>query len=221
MRGFFTFDFARGQNDDFIKWNYRMDEWHWELPSDSAIAVGYTGKKSYTVPLTLMVSLYFGIGFITALNDVLIPHFKDLFQLTNVKALLVDLCFFGAYFVMSLPSGRIVGRIGYKRGIVVALTVMGVGAASVLLPASMIIFLSFVSVCAVCCGEWAGAAAGCDQSLCGGAGVAGDRLFAAESLRRVQFVCYDDCAQGGRGVYFYCGWGLRRRNWRVRCGCLM
>ncbi len=109
------------------------------VTSDSAIAAGYTGKKSYTVPLTLMVSLYFGIGFITALNDVLIPHFKDLFQLTNVKALLVDLCFFGAYFVMSLPSGRIVGRIGYKRGIVVALAVMGVGLL-LFLPASMIIF---------------------------------------------------------------------------------
>jgi FHS family L-fucose permease-like MFS transporter len=86
-----------------------------------------------------MVSLYFGIGFITALNDILIPHFKDLFHLTNVKALMVQLCFFGAYFVMSLPSGSIVGKIGYKRGIVVALTVMGIGLL-LFLPASVIIF---------------------------------------------------------------------------------
>ncbi|HSY68679.1 MAG TPA: sugar MFS transporter, partial [Edaphobacter sp.] len=95
--------------------------------------------RNYTVPLMLMVSLYFGIGFITALNDILVPHFKDLFHLTNVTALLVQFCFFGAYFVMSLPSGLIVGRIGYKRGIVVALSVIGLGLL-LFLPASVIIF---------------------------------------------------------------------------------
>jgi MFS transporter, FHS family, L-fucose permease len=95
--------------------------------------------RSYTIPLMLMVSLYFGIGFITALNDILVPHFKDLFHLTNVAALLVQFCFFGAYFVMSLPSGWIVGRIGYKRGIVVALSIMGFGLL-LFLPASVIIF---------------------------------------------------------------------------------
>src|ERR1700676_3352872 len=73
-----------------------------------------TGPASYTLPMVLMVALYFSIGFITALNDILIPHFKDLFHLTNFLALLVQFCFFGAYFVMSLPSGWIVGRIGYK-----------------------------------------------------------------------------------------------------------
>jgi len=98
-----------------------------------------TAKRNYTIPLMLMVSLYFGIGFITALNDILVPHFKDLFHLTNVTALLVQFCFFGAYFVMSLPSGWIVGRIGYKRGIVVALSVMGLGLL-LFLPASVIIF---------------------------------------------------------------------------------
>jgi FHS family L-fucose permease-like MFS transporter len=98
-----------------------------------------TAKGNYTLPLTLMVSLYFGIGFITALNDILVPHFKDLFHLTNVTALLVQFCFFGAYFVMSLPSGWIVGRIGYKRGVVVALSVIGLGLL-LFLPASVIIF---------------------------------------------------------------------------------
>src|SRR6202522_3864728 len=97
------------------------------------------GKKNYTVPLMLMVSLYFGIGFITAMNDILVPHFKDLFHLTNVKVLLVQFCFFAAYFVMSVPSGKIVGKIGYKSGIVVALTVMGLGLL-LFLPASVVIF---------------------------------------------------------------------------------
>jgi FHS family L-fucose permease-like MFS transporter len=96
-------------------------------------------RVNYTVPLALMVSLYFGIGFITAMNDILVPHFKDLFHLSNFLALLVQMAFFGAYFVMSLPSGWIVGRIGYKSGIVVALATMGVGLL-LFLPASVIIF---------------------------------------------------------------------------------
>jgi FHS family L-fucose permease-like MFS transporter len=112
------------------------------VAGEGSITVVHAAKKNYTVPLMLMVSLYFGIGFITALNDILIPHFKDLFHLTNVTALLVQFCFFGAYFVMSLPSGWIVGRIGYKRGIVVALSIMGLGLL-LFLPASIIIFYPF------------------------------------------------------------------------------
>jgi FHS family L-fucose permease-like MFS transporter len=93
---------------------------------------------NYTLPMVLMVSLYFSIGFITALNDILIPHFKDLFHLTNVLALLVQFCFFGAYFVMSIPSGWVVGRIGYKAGIIAALCTMACGLL-VFVPASIVI----------------------------------------------------------------------------------
>ena len=96
------------------------------------------GQRSYTLPLILMVSLYFGIGFITAMNDVLVPHFKDLFHLSNFRALLVQFAFFGAYFLLSLPSGRIVSRIGYQSGIVAALSVMGCGLL-LFLPASVLI----------------------------------------------------------------------------------
>src|SRR5271155_3165290 len=110
-----------------------------EVAGESSTTTVSNASRNYTVPLMLMVSLYFGIGFITALNDILIPHFKDLFHLTNVKALMVQLCFFGAYFVMSVPSGWIVGKIGYKSGIVVALSVMGLGLL-LFLPASVIIF---------------------------------------------------------------------------------
>src|SRR5580698_378075 len=108
------------------------------VAGEGPITVVEPAKKNYTIPLMLMVSLYFGIGFITALNDILVPHFKDLFHLTNVTALLVQFCFFGAYFVMSVPSGWIVGKIGYKSGIVVALSVMGLGLL-LFLPASVVI----------------------------------------------------------------------------------
>ncbi len=100
--------------------------------------VSGTVGQSYTVALVLMVSLYFGIGFITAMNDVLVPHFKDLFHLSNFRALLVQFAFFGAYFLLSLPSGWIVGRVGYKSGISIALTVMGCGLL-LFLPASLLI----------------------------------------------------------------------------------
>ncbi len=100
--------------------------------------VSGTVGQSYTVALVLMVSLYFGIGFITAMNDVLVPHFKDLFHLSNFRALLVQFAFFGAYFLLSLPSGWIVGRVGYKSGISIALTVIGCGLL-LFLPASLLI----------------------------------------------------------------------------------
>jgi FHS family L-fucose permease-like MFS transporter len=105
--------------------------------------------KNYFVPMVLMVALYFGIGFITAMNDILVPHFKDLFHLTNVLALLVQFCFFGAYFVMSVPSGAIVSRTGYKAGIIAALAVMAAGLflflpASVLISYPLFLFALFV-----------------------------------------------------------------------------
>ncbi len=103
--------------------------------------VSGTVGQSYTVALVLMVSLYFGIGFITAMNDVLVPHFKDLFHLSNFRALLVQFAFFGAYFLLSLPSGWIVGRVGYKSGISIALTVIGCGLL-LFLPASLLITYS-------------------------------------------------------------------------------
>ena len=105
---------------------------------DASTSIRREASGSYVLPMVLMVALYFSIGFITALNDILIPHFKDLFHLTNVLALLVDLCFFGAYFVMSLPSGWIVGRIGYKSGIIAALSTMGCGLL-LFVPASIVI----------------------------------------------------------------------------------
>src|ERR1700749_3759323 len=99
------------------------------IEPDDLASTPPSNQASYAVPLIVMLALYFGIGFITALNDVLVPHFKDLFHLTNVRALLVQFAFFGAYFLLSLPSGWIVGRIGYKTGIVTALSTIGVGLA--------------------------------------------------------------------------------------------
>ncbi|SOU40636.1 Glucose/galactose transporter (fragment) [Pseudoalteromonas carrageenovora IAM 12662] len=83
--------------------------------------------KNYGFALTSLTSLFFMWGFITCLNDILIPHLKAVFDLTYVQAMLVQFCFFGAYFLMSLPSGYIVKKLGYKKGIVVGLLIAALG----------------------------------------------------------------------------------------------
>ncbi len=83
--------------------------------------------KNYGFALTSLTTLFFMWGFITCLNDILIPHLKAVFNLTYVQAMLVQFCFFGAYFLMSLPSGYIVKKLGYKKGIVVGLLIAACG----------------------------------------------------------------------------------------------
>ncbi len=78
-------------------------------------------------PLTLLTSLFFIWGLITSLNDILIPHLKAVFTLSYVQAMLIQFSFFAAYFVMSVPSGRLVECVGYKRGIIVGLSAAATG----------------------------------------------------------------------------------------------
>jgi MFS transporter, FHS family, L-fucose permease len=80
------------------------------------------------VALAVVTSIFFMWGFITVLNDVLIPHLKSLFTLSYAQAMLVQFIFFGAYFAMSMPAGRVVERYGYRSAIVIGLAVTGVGA---------------------------------------------------------------------------------------------
>jgi FHS family L-fucose permease-like MFS transporter len=75
----------------------------------------------------LVTTLFFMFGFITCLNDILVPHLKALFDLDYARASLVQFCFFGAYFLVSLPAGKLVGRLGYKGGAVAGLLLTGLG----------------------------------------------------------------------------------------------
>lgn len=78
--------------------------------------------------MAMVTTLFFMWGFITALNDVLIPHLQDIFHLSNKTALLVQFFFFFAYAIFAIPSGKLVEWIGYKRTMVTGLITMGVGA---------------------------------------------------------------------------------------------
>jgi FHS family L-fucose permease-like MFS transporter len=83
-------------------------------------------QPSYMPALLVLTSLFFMWGFITSLNDILIPHLKAIFTLSYVQAMLIQFSFFGAYFVMSVPSGYLVEKLGYRRGIIIGLSTAGV-----------------------------------------------------------------------------------------------
>lgn len=84
-------------------------------------------SASHSGSLTVLTSLFFIWGFITCLNDILIPHLKAVFTLSYFQAMLSQFCFFAAYFVMSVPSGWLVEKIDYKGGIIAGLSIAGVG----------------------------------------------------------------------------------------------
>jgi FHS family L-fucose permease-like MFS transporter len=86
-----------------------------------------TENKNYTFALTSLTSLFFMWGFITCLNDILIPHLKAIFDLSYSQAMLVQFCFFSAYFLVSIPAGKIVKKVGFQKGIVLGLIVAAIG----------------------------------------------------------------------------------------------
>ena len=85
-------------------------------------------SSSYTVPLAVVTSLFFMWGFLTCLNDILVPHLKSIFELNYTRVMLIQFSFFGAYFVFSIPSAKVIDWIGYQRSMVAGLLTMGVGA---------------------------------------------------------------------------------------------
>ena len=85
-------------------------------------------RRSYAGPLAIVTTLFFMWGFLTCLNDILVPHLKSIFDLNYAKVMLVQFAFFGAYAVFSLPSAKLIDWIGYKRSMVAGLLTMGLGA---------------------------------------------------------------------------------------------
>lgn len=79
--------------------------------------------------LVIVTLLFFMWGLLTSLNDVLIPHLKSVYSLSYVQAMLVQSCFFGAYFLVSLPAGALVKRLGYQRAAVAGLVIAAAGCA--------------------------------------------------------------------------------------------
>src|SRR5215475_1385965 len=92
------------------------------------IAGADAGTQNFARPLAIVTTLFFMWGFLTCLNDILIPHLKSIFDLNYAQTMLIQMAFFGSYFIFSIPSAKLIASIGYQRSTVVGLLTMGVGA---------------------------------------------------------------------------------------------
>ena len=99
-----------------------------QMPSGAPSGDATAPAVNTRVALAVVTTVFFMWGFLTCLNDILIPHLKAVFELNYARAMLVQFTFFGAYFLMSLPAGRLVAHLGYKKGIVAGLVIAGIGA---------------------------------------------------------------------------------------------
>lgn len=87
-----------------------------------------SSTSDYSRPLAVVTTLFFMWGFLTCLNDILVPHLKLIFDLSYARVMLVQFAFFSAYFLFSVPWSKIVNSIGYQRTMVIGLMTMAVGA---------------------------------------------------------------------------------------------
>lgn len=100
-------------------------------PSNGSTPGNHAGRQPYTsnpLALSVLTTVFFMWGLLTALNDILIPHLKSAFLLNYTQVMLVQSTFFGAYFLMAMPAGKLVAVMGYKNGVVTGLAIAGIGA---------------------------------------------------------------------------------------------
>lgn len=122
-----------------------------DAPLSQSHSVPVTERR-FLVPFVLITSLFFLWAFGVNLNDILIPHLKKAFGLTDFQSSFIQVAFFGGYFLAAFPAGRLMEKIGYKKGILTGLFLCAVGAV-LFLPASssrlygFFLFALFVMAC--------------------------------------------------------------------------
>lgn len=94
-------------------------------------------SASYGPTLVLLATLFFMWGFITVINNTLLPHLRSVFELTYTQTTLIESVWFIAYFFASIPSAKLIERIGYQRSLVIGLGIMAAGALGMVLSASL------------------------------------------------------------------------------------
>ena len=101
--------------------------------AEGTVAPGF----DYRPALTLLATLFFMWGFITVINNTLLPHLKSVFDLNYTQTTLIESVWFIAYFFASIPSAKLIERIGYQKSLVVGLLIMAAGALGMVLAASL------------------------------------------------------------------------------------
>jgi len=121
--------------------------------SQAAISAHITERR-FLRPFVLITSLFFLWAFGVNLNDILIPRFKTAFALTDFQSSFIQVAFFGGYFLAAFPAGKLMERIGYKRGILFGLLLCATGALLFLPAASIGVYAFFlVALFVMACGQ--------------------------------------------------------------------
>lgn len=144
-------------------------------------------ERKFLIPLTLITTLFFLWALGVNLNDILIPHFRSAFGLNDFESSFIQVAFFGGYCLAAYPAGRLMERIGYKRGILTGLVLCATGAL-LFLPASMIGLYGFflVALFVMACGQsFLEVASNPYVTILGPAGSAERRLNFAQSFNAV------------------------------------
>ncbi|MGC1298376.1 MAG: MFS transporter, partial [Alloacidobacterium sp.] len=111
-------------------------------------------ERRYVLPLILITSLFFLWAVGVNLNDILIPHLKGAFHLTDFQSSFVQVAFFGGYFIAAWPAGRLMEKIGYQRGIVCGLLICACGAFLFIPAASVRMYAVFLlGLFVMACGQ--------------------------------------------------------------------
>ena len=107
------------------------------MPAISGVAATGGQATTHVAALRLLASLFFVWGFITVINNTLLPHLRSVFELSYAQTTLIESVWFIAYFVASLPAAKLIERVGYKRSMVIGLAIMAAGALG-MIPAARI-----------------------------------------------------------------------------------
>jgi FHS family L-fucose permease-like MFS transporter len=115
---------------------------------DGTVEGGGYGKS-----LTLLASLFFMWGFITVINNTLLPHLRSVFDLNYTQTTIIESVWFIAYAVASMPAAFLIERVGYKKAIIIGLGIMALGALG-MVPAARIpsYEVTLVALFVVACG---------------------------------------------------------------------
>ena len=116
-----------------------------QAPQNTITRTAPDAERNYRGPLAMVTTLFFMWGFLTCLNDILVPHLKSIFDLNYAEVMLVQFCFFSAYFVFSIPAGKIIESVGYHKVMVGGLLIMGLGAFLFIPAASVPSFALFLT----------------------------------------------------------------------------